>query len=90
MVQLVVAEKPGVAKVISEVLGVTGRKDGYMDGNGYIVSWCIGHLVELAQPGIYKEEWKKWNYESLPIIPKEWKYVVKENTKSSMAYYAAF
>jgi len=79
--QLVITEKPSVAKQVSYVLGVTGRKDGYMEGNGYIVSWCIGHLVELAQPGMYKEEWKKWNYESLPIIPKKWKYVVKENTK---------
>ncbi len=52
-----------------------------MEGDGYIVSWCIGHLVELAQPGMYKEEWKKWDYGSLPIIPKQWKYTVKENTR---------
>ncbi len=81
MVQLVITEKPSVARQVSDVLGVTGRKDGYMEGNGYIVSWCIGHLVELAQPGKYKEEWKKWDYESLPIIPKQWKYTVKEHTK---------
>ena len=81
MAQLVITEKPGVAKQVSDVLGVTERKDGYMEGNGYIVSWCIGHLVELAQPGAYKEEWKKWDYESLPIIPKQWKYDIKENTR---------
>ena len=81
MAQLVITEKPSVARQVADVLGVTGRKDGYMEGNGYIVSWCIGHLVELAQPGMYKEEWKKWDYESLPIIPKQWKYTVKENTR---------
>lgn len=79
--QLVITEKPSVAKQVSDVLGVTERKDGYMEGNGYIISWCIGHLVELAQPGAYKEEWKKWDYESLPIIPKQWKYDIKENTR---------
>ena len=81
MAQLVITEKPSVARQVADVLGVTGRKDGYMEGNGYIVSWCIGHLVELAQPGMYKEEWKKWDYGSLPIIPKQWKYTVKENTR---------
>lgn len=81
MVQLVITEKPSVAKQVSDVLGVTKRKDGYIEGNGYIVSWCIGHLVELAQPGEYKKEWKKWDCESLPIIPKQWKYAIKENTK---------
>lgn len=81
MAKLVITEKPSVAKQVSDVLGVTERKDGYIEGNGYIVSWCIGHLVELAQPGAYKEEWKKWDYESLPIIPKQWKYDVKESAR---------
>ena len=81
MAKLVITEKPSVAKQVSDVLGVTERKDGYIEGNGYIISWCIGHLVELAQPEVYKEEWKKWDYESLPIIPKQWKYDVKENTR---------
>ena len=60
--QLVIAEKPSVAKSIAEVIGALKSKDGYMEGNGYIVSWCVGHLVEAALPEAYKEEWKKWSY----------------------------
>ncbi|MBD5490121.1 MAG: DNA topoisomerase III [Lachnospiraceae bacterium] len=78
--QLVIAEKPSVAQSIARVIGAGGRKDGYMEGNGYIVSWCIGHLVELAQPDAYFEAWKKWNYESLPMIPEEWQTEVKGET----------
>lgn len=79
--QLVIAEKPSVAKSIAEVLGATDRKDGYFEGGGYLVSWCVGHLVELAQPESYGEQWKKWNYESLPVKPEQWKYEIKEDTK---------
>lgn len=78
--ELVIAEKPSVAQSIAAVLGATQRKDGYMEGNDYIVSWCVGHLVELAQPESYEEVWKKWSYESLPIIPKEWKHEIKTDT----------
>ena len=62
--QLVVTEKPSVAQAISHVIGAKERKDGYMEGNGFLVSWCVGHLVELAQPEMYSEVWKKWSYES--------------------------
>lgn len=79
--QLVIAEKPSVAKSIAEVLGATYRKDGYFEGGGYLVSWCLGHLIELAQPESYGEQWKKWNYESLPVKPEQWKYEIKEDTK---------
>lgn len=79
--QLVIAEKPSVAKSIAEVLGATDRKDGYFEGGGYLVSWCLGHLIELAQPESYGEQWKKWNYESLPVKPEQWKYEIKEDTK---------
>ena len=79
--QLVIAEKPSVAKGISEVLGANGRQDGYFEGNGYLVSWCVGHLIELAQPESYGEQWKKWNYESLPVKPEQWKYEIKADTK---------
>lgn len=65
--ELVIAEKPSVAQSIAAVLGATQRKDGYLEGNEYLVSWCVGHLVELAQPESYEEAWKKWSYESLPI-----------------------
>ncbi len=78
--QLVIAEKPSVAQAIARVIGADERKDGYMEGNSYLVSWCIGHLVELAQPDAYSDAWKKWNYESLPMIPEEWQTEVKSDT----------
>ena len=57
--ELVIAEKPSVAQSIAAVLGATQRKDGYLEGNEYLVSWCVGHLVELVQPESYEEAWKK-------------------------------
>ena len=78
--QLVIAEKPSVARSIAGVTGADKRKDGYMEGTSYIVSWCIGHLVELAQPESYREAWKKWSYENLPIIPDKWQHEVKAET----------
>ncbi len=78
--RLVVTEKPGVAQAISHVVGADSRKDGYIEGNGYIVSWCLGHLVELAAPESYSESWKKWTYESLPMIPEKWRHEVKKDT----------
>ena len=77
---LVVTEKPSVAQSIARVIGAGERKDGYMEGNGYLVSWCIGHLVELAQPDAYSDAWKKWDYESLPMIPEQWQTEVKSGT----------
>ena len=59
--KLVVAEKPSVAMSYAKVLGATSRKDGYLEGNGYLVSWCIGHLVELAPPNVYDEKFIKWS-----------------------------
>ena len=79
--QLVIAEKPSVAQSIAGVLGATERKDGYMEGNDYIVSWCVGHLIELVQPESYDEALQKWTYESLPIIPDTWQHEVKSDTK---------
>lgn len=78
--KLVVTEKKSVAQAISSVIAADERKDGYMEGNGYIVSWCVGHLVELAQPESYCDAWKKWNYESLPMIPDKWQHEVKKET----------
>ncbi len=80
--QLVIAEKPSVAQSIAGVLGAIERKDGYMEGNDYIVSWCVGHLIELAQPESYDEALQKWTYESLPIIPDTWQHEVKSDTKA--------
>ena len=81
MCKLVIAEKPSVAQSIAKVIGATEKKDGYLEGNGYVVSWCIGHLVELATPEQYDARYEKWKYEDLPIFPKEWKYRVSVGTK---------
>ena len=78
--QLVITEKPSVAQSVAHVIGAKERKDGYMEGNEYIVSWCIGHLVELAKPEAYSDAWKKWDYASLPMIPEKWQTEVKSGT----------
>ena len=65
----------------AKVLGVQGRQDGYLEGSGYIVSWCIGHLVELAPPSTYDEKYVKWNVADLPILPQRWQYLVSVSTK---------
>lgn len=83
--RLVIAEKPSVAQSIAKVIGAYNRKDGYVEGSGYIVSWCVGHLVGLAQADAYDERYKKWNYADLPIIPEKWKYVVSDATKIQFA-----
>ena len=74
--QLVIAEKPSVAASIAAALGVKEKKDGYIEGGGYLISWCVGHLVELAEAAAYGEQYKKWSYDSLPILPEEWQYNV--------------
>ena len=81
--QLIITEKPSVAQAICAALGVRdkGKHRGYIEGEGRIVSWCYGHLVELAEPSAYGEQYKKWSYDSLPILPEKWKYGVKPDTK---------
>ena len=79
--KLVLAEKPSVAQSIAKVLGATKREDGYLEGHGYVVSWCVGHLVELSQPEAYDEKYSKWTYADLPIFPEQWKYQVSASTK---------
>ena len=78
---MIVTEKPSVAMAYAKVLGVQGRQDGYLEGSGYIVSWCIGHLVELAPPSTYDEKYVKWNVADLPILPQRWQYLVSTSTK---------
>ena len=78
---LVISEKPSVAISISKVLGATKKKDGYYEGNGYKVSWCVGHLIQMANPDSYDEKYAKWNIEDLPIIPSEYKYEIMKPTK---------
>ena len=85
MLKLVVCEKPSVAQSISKVLGATKRGDGFLEGGGYIVSWCVGHLVELAQPESYEERYAKWRKEDLPILPHSWKYQVTAATKKQFS-----
>ena len=83
--QLVIAEKPSVAMSIAKVLGVKNKQNGYMEGNGYIISWCVGHLVGLVSPEIYDEKYKRWNIEDLPIFPKEFKHYVLPKVKKQFS-----
>ena len=82
--KLVVGEKPSVAKAIADVLGAKTRRDGSYEGNGFIISWCVGHLLGLAEPQAYDEKYTKWRYEDLPIAPNEWKYVPTASTKKQL------
>ena len=68
---------------LAAVLGANEKKDGYLEGNGYLVSWCVGHLLELAQPEAYKEQYAKWRYADLPILPTAWKYEVPKDKKKA-------
>ena len=81
MMNLVIAEKPSVAQSIAKVLGCTGRQDGYLEGGGYLVSWCFGHLIELAEPESYDGKYETWKKEDLPIIPEKWAYEVTSSAK---------
>ena len=78
---MIVTEKPSVAMAYAKVLGVHGRQDGYLEGSGYLISWCVGHLVELAPPSAYGEQYVKWNIADLPILPQRWQYLVSASTK---------
>ena len=80
-VQLVVAEKPSVAQSLAAVIGAKTKKNGYLEGNGYRVSWCIGHLASLADAESYDPKYAKWNYDDLPILPESWQFVVGKDKK---------
>ncbi len=79
--RLVISEKPSVAMSLSKVLGATSRKDGYMEGGGWLVSWCVGHLVELAPADAYDPRYSKWAYDDLPILPDPWQFQVLPDTR---------
>ncbi len=83
--QLIIAEKPSVGANIAAVLGATEKKDGYIQGAGYIVSWCIGHLAGLAAAHAYDERYSKWRQEDLPILPGDWQYTVTADKKKQFA-----
>ena len=80
-VQLVIAEKPSVARSIAAVIGAAEKQNGYWQGGGYLVSWCIGHLVSFAEAGQYDEKYCKWRYEDLPILPQPWQFIVPDEKK---------
>ena len=79
--QLVIAEKPSVARSIATVIGADEKQNGYWQGGGYLVSWCIGHLVSFAEAGQYDEKYCKWKYEDLPILPQPWQFIVPDEKK---------
>lgn len=83
--KLVIAEKPSVAKSIAKVIGAYKREKGYMEGSGYLVSWCVGHLVGLVPPDSYDEKYRKWRLEDLPIIPENWMYEVSRDKTEQFA-----
>src|SRR4051812_10542867 len=78
----VLAEKPAVARDIARVLGASQRGEGCLRGNGYVVTWAVGHLVELAQPHEINPDWKRWRRDHLPMLPRDWPLVVSEETKA--------
>ena len=80
--KLVIAEKPSVAQSLAAVIGATTRKDGYLEGNGWRVSWCVGHLAGLSPADYYDPKYAKWKYDDLPILPEKWKMVVGKDKKS--------
>ena len=80
--KLVICEKPSVGAAVAAVLGAREKKDGFIEGNGYLVSWCVGHLVGIAEAAAYGEQYKKWSYDNLPILPQEWKYTVAADKKA--------
>ncbi len=79
--KLVIAEKPSVAQSLARVIGADKRQDGYLEGGGYLVSWCVGHLVELSAPERYDDRFAKWRLEDLPILPERWLYEVSQATR---------
>ena len=81
MPKLIVTEKPSVAQAIAKAMGITKRRDGYLEGGNYLVSWCVGHLVELAPPGSYDPKLVKWSKVDLPFLPKAWQYLVSTSTQ---------
>jgi DNA topoisomerase-3 len=82
--RLIITEKPSVGRSIASVLGAEQKRDGYIEGGGYIVSWCAGHLLELAAPDAYGEQYAKWRYADLPIVPEQWKYVASKDKAAQL------
>ena len=81
--KLVICEKPSVAKAVASALGVTSRADGCFEGNGLIVSWCVGHLVSPMDAAGYDPAYKKWKYDDLPILPEPFRYVLAKGKEDA-------
>ena len=81
MYQLVIAEKPSVAQSLAAVLGAGQRREGYLEGNGWLVSWCVGHLAELADAAAYNPAYAKWRKEDLPILPESWRFTIAKDKR---------
>ncbi len=81
MYRVVIAEKPSVAMCIAQVLGAAARKEGHMEGNGWLVSWCVGHLAGLAEPAAYNPDYAKWRREDLPILPESWRFTIGQDKR---------
>ena len=79
--KLVIAEKPSVAKSLAAVLGAATRKDGYLEGGGWLVSWCLGHLAGLADAATYNPDYAKWRYDDLPILPESWRFTIAKDKR---------
>ena len=79
--RLVIAEKPSVAQSLAAVLGATSRKDGYLEGGGWLVSWCLGHLAGLADAAAYNPDYAKWRYDDLPILPESWRFTIAKDKR---------
>ena len=79
--RLVIAEKPSVAKSLAAVLGAANRRDGYLEGNGWLVSWCLGHLAGLADAATYNPDYAKWRYDDLPILPETWRFTIAKDKR---------
>lgn len=77
--KLIISEKPSQAFAYAKALGVKGKKDGYMESNEFIITWCVGHLITLSDPSVYDEKYKKWNYDDLPILPPNFKYQISKD-----------
>ena len=87
--KLVIAEKPSVAQSLAAVIGATVRKDGYLEGNGWRVSWCVGHLAGLADADSYDPKYAKWRYDDLPILPEHWQNRQdRKSTRLNSSHYA--
>ena len=85
-----VAEKPSVAKSLAAIMGAKDNKDGYMEGNRYLVSWCYGHQVGLASPAAYGDQYKRWSNKALPILPEEWKITASTDKKKKIDILCSF